>query len=236
MIWNKELLFLHPQKTAGMALTKVLLETLSPPVFNSLPPGHWPDPTKGTPGTAYVYGQRHENLYAASMILNQFNLTLGDFHVIMVVMRNPYDMEISRYFHLRKPEAFEKNSERDLALQSTFSTFVLNSQFRKKRPHNRKLEQSEAIKNYYTTTTSLPDNLMIVRYERLEDDVNSVLGSLGYPEITIPAVNISAERKNKTITDLITSPEVEASIYNRYAWIFDNNFYPRIKFDVQGEN
>ncbi len=230
MIWNNHLLFLHPQKTAGMSLTNVLLDTLAPPIFNSLPPGHWPEHPEGKPGVAYVYGLRHENQYQAKSILKQFNLSLDDFKVIMVVMRNPYDMEVSRYFHLRKPDAFETSSDRELALKSSFSEFVVNTQFRKSRPYHPDIERFQAIQSYYTTGDSIPPNLRIVHYEHLEEDINNVLGSLGYSPVKIPYVNISHERSSRDIMDFITSPEIEYSVYSRYAWIFNHNYYPRIAF------
>ena len=225
MVWNDELLFLHPQKTAGMAVSHLLWETLNPPVFNSVPQGHW-DPIF-RPGVAQVIGLRHENLYQAAAILAPFRRDLSEFKKILVVMRNPYDMEVSRYFHLRKPEAHEKTDERNLALSSSFEEFELKSEFRLPRPDDPQLEFEESIKNYYSMGVAFLSNLQILRYETLYADLNRELTGLGYGTVTVPRVNVSDERRSADYQHYIRNPEVEEAIFRKYTWIFDQGFYAR---------
>ena len=228
MVWNEELLFLHAQKTAGMAVSEVLWNTLRTPVFSSVPLGHWDRILR--PGVAQVLGHRHENLYEAAVILKPFKRQLSDFAVILAVMRNPYDMEISRYYHLRKPEAFEEGEDRELARTLSFQEFVLRSKFRTPRPFDPKLQFQESIKNYYALGDAFLKNLRVLRYENLASELNRELQALGYEPVTLPLVNVSEERKERSHAQLISSAEVEAAIYQKYRWLFEHGFYPRISF------
>jgi hypothetical protein len=226
LVWNDELLFLHPQKTAGMAVSTLLWDILKTPVFNSVPLDHWDRIIR--PGVAQVLGIRHENLYEAAAILEPFRRSLSDFRAIITVMRNPYDMEVSRYFHLRKPGAFEATEDILLARTLRFEEFQLKSRFRTPRPHNPELEFAESIKNYYAMGASFPENLKIIRYENLEAELNEQLQQLGYEAASIPIVNTSDERAGAHHNLYITNSEVENAVYQRYKWIFDHGFYQRL--------
>lgn len=208
-----------------MAVSRVLWETLKVPIFNSVPFGHWDRIFR--PGVAQLLGLRHENLYQAAAILSPFGKTLADFSKILVVMRNPYDMEVSRYFHLRKPEAHETTIERTLAISLPFEEFELKSAFRLPRPDDEQLEFEESIQNYYAMGASFLPNIKILRYEHLESDLNSELSSFGYSHISIPRINVSDERDAASYHQYIRTPEVEAAIYNKYKWIFEQGFYVR---------
>ena len=47
-------------------------------------------------------GSRHERLTEAAASLARFGRRLEDFDTIISIMRNPYDMEVSRYHFLRR--------------------------------------------------------------------------------------------------------------------------------------
>ena len=226
MVWNEELLLLHPQKTAGMAVSEVLWNTLRTPVFSSVPLGHWDRILR--PGVAQVLGLRHENIFEAAVILRPYRRELSDFKAILVVMRNPYDMEISRYYHLRKPEAFETDEERELAQSLSFEEFVLQSTFRSPHPDNPQLEFREAIKNYYAFGATFLNNLRILRFENLEEELNTELQAIGYGPITLPRINVSDERRGRAFHEAIRTKEVENAIYEKYRWIFEHGFYTRL--------
>jgi hypothetical protein len=226
MIWNDELLFLHPQKTAGLAISAVLWDILRTPVFNSVPLDHW-DPIL-RPGVAQVLGLRHENLFEAQSILVPFGRNLADFQSILVVMRNPYDMEISRYYHLRKPDALETSEDRHLAQTLSFDEYVRTSRFRLPHPDDPDLEFREDIRYFYTLGPEFPKNIRILRYEHLEADLNEVLNQFGYSEVTIPKVNVSHERPALSFHQVIQSRHVEEAIFMKYRWMFEHGFYPRL--------
>jgi len=226
VIWNDELLFLHPQKTAGMAITDHLVNLLRTPVFISTPLGHGDSILR--PGIAHVLGHRHENLFEAAAILEPFNRTLSDFKAILVPMRNPYDMEVSRYYHLRKPQAFEQDEDRKLALTGTFEEFIVRSEFRSPHPDNQELEFREAIKNYYSMGATFLENLRVLRYECIETDLNEQLAQFGYEHISLREVNVSEERSERDFRRMVLSKEVEQAVYAKYRWIFEHGFYSRL--------
>jgi hypothetical protein len=226
LVWNEELLFLHPQKTAGMAVSEALWNTLSTPVFSSVPLGHWDRILR--PGVAQVLGLRHENIFEAAVILKPYGRALADFKAILVVMRNPYDMEVSRYYHLRKPEAFETDEERRLAQSLSFEDFVLQSKFRCPHPDDPQLEFREAIKNYYAFGATFLENLRILRYENLEEELNNELRAIGYGPVTLPRINVSDERQERDFRQVVKSAAVEDAIYKKYRWIFEHGFYTRL--------
>jgi len=207
-----------------MAITEILVNLLRTPVYISTPLGHGDIILR--PGVAQVLGLRHENLFEAAAILAPFNRVLSDFRCILVPMRNPYDMEVSRYYHLRKPQAFEKDDDRQLALTHTFEEFAVRSEFRLPRPGNPELEFQEAIKNYYSMGAIFLDNLRVLRYEHIEADLNGQLSQFGYEPIALRPVNISDERPDRSF--MMLSKEVEEAIFNRYRWIFEHGFYSRI--------
>lgn len=209
-----------------MAVSTLLWEVLRTPVFNSVPLDHWDRIVR--PGVAQVLGVRHENLYQAAAILGPFGKSLSEFSAIITIMRNPYDMEVSRYFHLRKPGAFEVTDERNLALALPFPEFVAQSRYRTPHPNNPQLEFEESIKNYYAMGVVFPDNLKVLRYENLEVELGEQLSELGYGAVTIPKVNISEERGGLNYKNFVNSRRVENAVYEKYRWIFDHGFYPRL--------
>ncbi len=158
---------------------------------------------------------------------------LSDFRAILVVIRNPYDLEVSRYFHLRKPEAFEKNEEREWACSLSFEEFQRASRFRLPRPANPKLQHVESIANYYQIDGHIPANLSVLRFEQLEEDLNECLSRLNYPHLSVKAVNVSTEREARTYQQFVTSAEIERIIHQRYAWVFDRGFYPRLPVSLE---
>jgi hypothetical protein len=143
-------------------------------------------------------------------------------------MRNPYDLEVSRYYHLRKSEAYEPDNEKSLALKLSFDEFVIKSQFRAPHPQNPELEFREAIKNYYSMGTVFPKNLRILRYECVQEDLDKELGALGYGPVPLQSVNVSEERPDRSYKHLIKTKDVESAIYTKYRWLFEHGYYTRL--------
>ena len=232
MIWNNEVLFLHVQKTAGMSVTSALTKCLRRPVFLSVPRDHWPkpDPTWDLEGIAFVEGSRHENLRQARDRLQKFDFEFEDFKKIISVARNPYDLEISRYFHLRKEEAFERGFEKDLAMSSGFAEFAIESRYRDPTKKNKRLAERENIKNYYSIGANIPKNLRIVRFENLQHDIRRELSGLTRSVFELPHLNSSYNRSADDRTETLMTPETEEAIYTRYRWLFQHGIYRRMRF------
>src|SRR5262245_30368501 len=124
MIFCEKLLFLHVPKAAGSSLARVLLELLPRPTYYVHPDASLSDPDNGV---IDVSGGTHENLAEAGEVLARYGFDLASINVILGVVRNPYDMEVSRYSYLRKANAYDIGYNQALALTSDFETFAVKS-------------------------------------------------------------------------------------------------------------
>lgn len=168
-------------------------------------------------------------------LLCQSGKTLSDFAAILVTIRNPYDLEVSRNFHLRKPEAFETSEEPELARTLPFEDFQLASQFRLPKPEDFNLTRAESLESYYRLDGAPPSNLRILRYEHIQEDLGEQLARFGYPPVTIVPENWSPERQARSFASFISSSIVEQKIYERYSWVFDGGLFPRMNCQAAGK-
>ena len=215
-----------------MSVTSALTKCLRRPLFFSAPRNHWPEPgpTWDLDGVAFAEGSRHENLRQARDQLKHFGFELEEFRKIISVARNPYDLEISRYFHLRKNEAFEHGLERDLAASSSFSEFVTRSKYRDPTRKNRRLVEREDIKSYFSIGAYMPKNLQIVKFEGLEQDLRRELSGLTRSAFELPHLNSSYNRTSGDRVENLISREMEEAIFVRYRWLFEHGIYQRMRF------
>src|SRR5687768_17179154 len=117
MLFSRDLLFIHVPKTGGMVVTEYLLRTLPRPVHYS----HPHDPQHGgDPGIEEIPGSRHETLGEARRILSERGIRVHDLPLIIAVVRNPYDLEVSRYAYLQRGEPWDWGREQSLALSESF--------------------------------------------------------------------------------------------------------------------
>lgn len=215
MLFNQNLLFLHVPKTGGMAVTQKLLQVLPKPIYYALPAGA-KDKVHNPPEIIAVAGKRHGNLQQAQDWIAEYGKTLSSFQKIIATVRNPYAMEVSRYFYLRLGRPCDKGKAQKMALNSDFETFAMESRY-----FGRK---SAEIEKYFLINGSTPNNLKIIKQEQLDSDLSEVLTEL----------NISADshivRENSTKHEdyhQYLTPKAEAAIYQRYQWLFDAGFYHR---------
>lgn len=214
MIFNDELLFIHVPKTGGMSVTHLLLDVLPRPVYYTLP-----DPAEDEPleGVVRVAGKRHESLEEAAGVLARFGRDLADFKMIVAVLRNPYDLEVSRYAYLQKGYAWDAGHNQDLALHEDFETFAKCSVDHARTP----------LETFFLRDGVTPPNLRILRQEHLEDDLRQALLELGVPAGSLPRRNASHHDDYRRYY----TEEAEAAVYDRYRWVFERGFYPRLPFD-----
>ncbi|MBO6634002.1 hypothetical protein [Parvibaculum sp.] len=212
MLWNDDLLFIHVPKTGGMATTKYLLDILEPPIFISVPEGH----AEERPGLTIIDGKRHERLDEAATLLAQHGRTLASFKIILAGIRNPYDLEISRFGYLQKGHPWDKGKAQDLALAGDFDTFVCEAAFHGK--------TYPALEEYYEIGGRIPENLRLIRQEHIDGDMKSALAEVGirFTE-RLPVTNVS---EHGTREDYLTAV-AERAIYDRFRWFFDHGYYER---------
>ncbi len=214
MLFNRKILFLHVPKTGGMAITKYLLDILERPIYYTHP-DH--DFALEASGVIQIQGIRHENLEDAQCILRERSFELEQFAAILAVIRNPYDLEVSRFAYLQNNHPWDRGRNQDLALSGDFEYFAKSST-----DHG---GSQRSIKTYFELDGVAPQNLRILRTEQLESDLKSALFQVG----------VTSERPllldNQSIHD---SPEkyytlqAEEAVYQRYSWLFEQGFYKRM--------
>jgi hypothetical protein len=218
MIWNDALLFIHVPKTGGMSVSKALLEHLPRPSFCSVPAGQ--RDAEDPPDVTYVQGKRHENLDEAEALLRTYNTRLRAFKRIIAIVRNPYGMEVSRYFYLRLGHPWDKGPAQRLAMERSFEDFALQSPYLG-RPDTR-------VDAFYTYEGNVPENMRILRQERLQAELTEVAIQLGWGHIdwSLPNANRTSHGPYR---EYLTAASEEA-IYLRFRWIFDQGYYARVRF------
>ena len=214
MIFCEKLLFLHVPKTGGISITSVLLDVLPAPVYYSAPSGHH-GPARGI---VFVSGKRHETLEDAEELLAEYGWRLEQFPAILACLRNPYELEVSRYAYLRKGHPWDRGVSQELALGGDFERFAADSP-----PHaHRQLEA------YFVLHGSVPDNLRIVRLEEISTELPAMLRSVGITaKIRIPRTNRSRHRHYSRYY----TPQAEEVVYRKYRWAFEAGGYERMHFD-----
>ncbi|NES03665.1 MAG: hypothetical protein F6K22_12915 [Okeania sp. SIO2F4] len=214
MICNKDVLFLHVPKTGGMAVTAKLLEILPRPVYYAVPEGHQGKITD--PKVKITIGNRHGTLNEAKEWVEKLGMTLESFKKIIAFVRNPYDMEVSRYFYLQLGHPWDKGQAQSIALEGNFEKFAIESLY-----FGRK---SSEIYKYFVINGEVPQNMTILRYENLESELKNSLSEVGidFGE-PLPVLN---QTKRGKYQEYLT-PKAEEGIYQRYQWLFNFGFYPR---------
>ncbi len=257
MLFNKEILFLHPVKTAGMSLTAYFISRLKPPIFYVAQKDHhgiylnWSE-------VICLLGNRHGNLPYARDYLQQFaNFSIDTFKVIISVIRNPYAIEFSRFNYFAKDIDWIHPNAKEvlLAKQGDFEAFA------KEAPYSYSRESGlTGIQHYYEINGETPRNFYLLRFESLDDDLkrlfadskirtdrirsikhipkrslikkplSGLMEALSLLQIYRPyrLPQLNRTRKKSSLHDLLT-PEVEQAIYNKYRWVFDKGYYQRMR-------
>lgn len=219
MICNDELCFVHVPKAAGMSLSKFLLKNLKKrPVHYFLPNGHLSDEEKKIEDVIVHQGTRHENLIEAQQYLKNIGKSLEDFKVIFAVIRNPYDLEVSRFKYLQIGHPWDSGRDAKLAQTGDFKLFAKKSLFWGKK--------TSEFEKYYTLNGMCLSNMKILRFEDLSHQINIHLSEYVGNTQELGKVNSTKRGDYRKYI----SQDIEEYIYKRYQWIFDYGFYPREYF------
>jgi len=174
------------------------------------------------PGAArvkYMPGIRHERLTQAAQALSPFSRKLEDFDCIISVMRNPYDLEVSRYHFLRLGyhgvRGLSAGRAQDIAFKGDFVQFADSAPFFGRLPAR--------IEDWYVLNGKMPENLCILRFETLADDLLRVVGRLYRIKRGLPRLNATEHQNYRRYL----TAETETAIYRKFRWLFDSGFYKR---------
>lgn len=213
MIWNEEILFIHTPKTGGMSITDLFLNHLKGNVHITGPyESHKAD------NVTYHTGKRHETLVDAESFFMYRNKSIFDFKNIFLFIRNPYDLELSRYTYLRKNFKQDNGPAQKIALESSYKEYLRKAPFFGMNPP--RLEQ------YFLFNNLIPKSLIILRYEYFEDEIRQKLSPYLDTSFEVPHINTS----KKTGYAQLYDKETEKLCYQRNRFFFDKGFYRREEF------
>lgn len=248
MLFSDRLLFIHAPKAAGSSVTKFLMDNMTGHI-TLVAPSDRADPSISVPlpvrlksnlkatltglkimvfrRVAIAEGPRHEHLGQAAQRLAGFGRRLEDFDSIISVMRNPYDMEVSRYHFLRRGylgvAGLARGGPQKIALEGDFTRFACTAPYHGRKPAR--------IEDWYEIEGAMPRNLRIVRYENLEEDIMRIVGRLYPIRSRLPKLNASVHAPYRAYMNA----EAESGIYRKFRWLFDREFYKREQFPVVAE-
>jgi hypothetical protein len=218
VIFNENLLFVHVPKTAGMSISAHLLELLPGPVYVTAAE---PETAVG-PGVVQLPGHRHERLCEVDDVVGPHGFSLKRFPLILAVIRNPYELEVSRYAYLQAGHAHDGGPAQRLAMMQDFETFASDSPYYGKR--------HSGIEGYFTVSGRRPEALRVVRYEQLDDDLREALASVGLASVAqLPWRN----RSRHDHWRCYYTPAAEQAVYERFRWVFEQGWYPRMDTDAE---
>ena len=218
MVFNHEVLFLHLGKTGGTSVSWFLCNTLQPPVFIVAQKGIL-EKTKPQGYEFLIGGKRHANLPEAQGIVGKYGMKLTDFKLILVMVRNPVDIEFSHYRHLGKQKVMQRAGKlagntrlnsRIKAAQGSFQDFALT-----------KFTHYEGqLKDFFVIKNKMPQNLKIIRTEEMNEVIPDLLRPFQKHYKPLPHRNKSDEAARKDL-----SRKALRNIYTKYRWIYDQGFY-----------
>jgi hypothetical protein len=240
MLFNDKLLFVHVPKTAGDSVTKYLIDNLpgrktlvegsdkSHPSVR-LPPaviaklrvkallkrwGLWMPAS-----VSIMEGERHARLHEARDMFAKLGCSLDEFRAIIVCVRNPYDLEVSRYHFLRLGyhgvRGVARSREQKIAIEESFEEFARSAPYHGHLPAR--------IEKWYELDGRMSGNLRIIRFENLEADLHRAVGEFCPTAAGLPRLNVTVHEPYSSYL----SPAAEEAIYNKYRWLFDRKFYER---------
>lgn len=228
MLFNRDLLFVHVPKTGGMSMRLYLQYLMRQPCYAM---GHWhgnyglfkPVPRdlaggedsfgKDRDDVVYLNGEKHAPIYYGLLAMTSVGLSTSELQAIVVGIRNPYAQEVSVFAFNRKQGAIPP--------ERTFSEYVLGP-----RPFH--FASIYDYRLYYESPMhGLQDRIRIIRFENMKEEIEALSLNLGLGVSILPWEN---RTEHKPWQEYIASPEIEAAIYQRYRWVFDHGFYPRLSF------
>ena len=215
MLWCEDYLFVHYPKTAGKTLTRFFVQAWPRPIAGFISKGQVNELADcELEKTGIQVGRGHENLKLSSEIVARNGGDIMRMKGIFCCIRNPYDLMVSNYHFMR--ETFEANGDRP--------NFVIAHE-------NKFVDYCEKVgvsspSNWMTLNGKMPDNLQIVRFEKMSDDLNSYSKKFGFKLPVLGHLNAS---KRDHYSEYMCARS-EKAIADKFSYWFNEGFYQRESF------
>lgn len=213
MLISDDILFVHPPKTGGLAVTDFLIKNLPGKIIITVPEGHHAPSDK----VQVMRGSRHENLPQAVKFLNKTGRRLSDFRKILAVIRNPYEMEVSAFYYLRLGYAHDKGRAQDIAKEGDFDRFCREVPYPS--------FGARPIESWYTINGTSPPNLHVIRAENLTREITDAIADVCTIQTPMRHLNKTKHNDWREYVNKINEPY----IFEKYKWLFQ--FYERVQFE-----
>lgn len=239
LLFNERILFLHVPKAAGTSVTSFLIRnlrgslTLTEPANRLTFDNHVPPAVRiklsmrrlrrqlglmTRPSLRIVEGARHETLREARAALAHFGRKLDQFDSIVAIVRNPYDLEVSRYHFFRRGHmgvpGLAREVAEELALAGDFAAFA------KRAPYHGCLPGQ--IEDWFEIDGRMPANMRVIKFENLEQELTALIPSASV-FTPLPKLNASAHGPYRAYL----TREIEEAIYRKFQWLFERGYYGR---------
>jgi hypothetical protein len=230
MIFNKDVLFIHIGKTGGTSVREYLKKVLKKPLYVAVSKDGLPLNNLSLKEKAkhflrrehYFYGNPHATLEEAQPIVLKYGFSVSSFKRIIAVVRNPYEIELSLYHHLRKPHVIDRvckagrpeGKVRIEAASGSFDEFVAKNIYHR---------IGVKYEDYVMLNGNLPPNLRLIKIESLDKEMHELAKEFGRSVIPMPFPHHNRSERKIFVEDIsVFSRKV---IELKYKWIFDMGYY-----------
>jgi len=215
MLWCKDYLFVHYPKTAGKTLTRFFVQAWPRPIGGFISKGQVNELADcELEKTDIVVGRGHENLKQSADIVAEAGGDINSMKGIFCCIRNPYDLMVSNYHFMR--QTYHQNTEKAnfvIAHENNFVDFC------------EKVGVSSP-RNWMAIDGKQPDNLQIIRFEQMNDDLNHYAEKFGFDMPVLGHLNAS---KRAHYSEYMCE-RTENAISEKFAYWFDEGYYQRESF------
>lgn len=215
MLWCNDFLFVHYPKTAGKTLTRFFVQAWPRPIAGYISKGQVNELAGcELEKTGIVVGRGHENLQQSVRIVTDAGGHPLDMKGIFCCIRNPYDLMVSNYHFMR--QTYKANMDRPNFIIANENCFV---------DYCEKVGVSSPS-NWMALDGKQPDNLQIIRFENLSEDLKRYSQQFGFDMPTLDHLNAS---KRKPYSEYMCERS-EIAIAEKFSYWFDEGYYQRESF------
>ena len=142
-------------------------------------------------GIEGIRDKRHETLDDAATFFDERHIWLEQFEQFVVVMRSPYELALSCFAYLLKDLPWDRGKAQGLVLEGGFRQCLATALFFGMNPPGLDL--------YFHVEGHIPDNLVILRYEKLATEIERHIASYLESGYAVPHQNQSTRVRGSGI-------------------------------------